>query len=83
VVDWNSATGKLRVIRTVNENFGLVGANGLFAVGGTVTPGVGVISGITNAEVASGSGQILYVENRRPIARAMNQTESLTIVCEF
>lgn len=83
VVDWNSNTGKLRIIRTSNENYNIVGANALFAAGGTVTPGSGVISGVTTPEVQAGSGQILYVENRRPITRALNQTESLTIVVEM
>ena len=40
-------------------------------------------SGYANPELEPNSGQILYVENRRPISRASDQTEDIKIVVEF
>jgi hypothetical protein len=40
-------------------------------------------SGYANPELAADSGHILYVENRRPISRASDQTEDIKIVVEF
>ena len=40
-------------------------------------------SGYANPELESDSGHILYVENRRPISRASDQTEDIKIVVEF
>ena len=47
------------------------------------------VSGITFAygyaspELEHDSGNIIYVENRRPISRASDQTEDIKIVIEF
>jgi len=48
--------------------------------GGTVLT---FTSGYTNPELEPNSGHILYVENRRPISRASDQTEDIKIVVEF
>ena len=48
--------------------------------GGTV---VTFGSGYLNPELAADSGDIIYVENRRPISRASDQTEDIKIVVEF
>jgi hypothetical protein len=40
-------------------------------------------SGYANPELEPDSGDILYVENRRPISRASDQTEDIKIVVEF
>jgi hypothetical protein len=40
-------------------------------------------SGYANPELEPNSGEILYVENRRPISRASDQTEDIKIVVEF
>jgi len=40
-------------------------------------------SGYANPELEADSGHILYVENRRPISRASDQTEDIKIVVEF
>ena len=40
-------------------------------------------SGYANPELEPNSGHILYVENRRPISRASDQTEDIKIVVEF
>ena len=48
-------------------------------VGSTLT----FTSGYANPELEADSGHILYVENRRPISRASDQTEDIKIVVEF
>jgi hypothetical protein len=40
-------------------------------------------AGYANPELEPDSGDILYVENRRPISRASDQTEDIKIVVEF
>ena len=40
-------------------------------------------SGYANPELEPNSGKILYIENRRPISRASDQTEDIKIVVEF
>lgn len=40
-------------------------------------------NGYANPELEPNSGHILYVENRRPISRASDQTEDIKIVVEF
>jgi hypothetical protein len=40
-------------------------------------------SGYANPELQPNSGHVLYVENRRPISRASDQTEDIKIVVEF
>ena len=40
-------------------------------------------NGYANPELQPDSGHILYVENRRPISRASDQTEDIKIVVEF
>mgnify|MGYP000344165939 CR=1 FL=1 len=47
--------------------------------GGTVT----FANGYANPEMEPDSGKIIYVENRRPISRASDQTEDVKIVIEF
>lgn len=83
VVDWNSTTGKLRIIRTYNENYGVAGASAAFAIGSTVQPATGIISGITTPQVQPGSGNIIYAEYRTPITRSTGQSENITLVLEF
>jgi len=48
--------------------------------GGTVLT---FTAGYANPELEPDSGHILYVENRRPISRASDQTEDIKIVVEF
>lgn len=83
VVDWNSTTGKLRIIRTSNENYGIAGASAAFTVGSTVLNGTGVITSIIAPTVQPGSGDIVYTEYRTPITRSTGQSENITIVLEF
>ena len=40
-------------------------------------------SGYSNPELQPDSGDVLYIENRRPISRASDQTEDIKIIVEF
>ena len=40
-------------------------------------------SGYANPELHPDSGEIIYIENRRPISRASDQTEDIKIIVEF
>ena len=67
-----SSTGAAAVSSTSSETVTLAG-------GSTLT----FTSGYANPELEADSGHILYVENRRPISRASDQTEDIKIVVEF
>lgn len=81
VVDYNSTTRVLRYYKSTAENFDL------FETGETITGGtsgaVGTSSSLGNPEVEPDSGDIIYVEQRRPITRASDQVESISLVVEF
>ncbi len=49
------------------------------AGGGSIT----FTNGYANAELDPDSGDIIYVENRKPISRASDQTEDIKLVVEF
>ena len=40
-------------------------------------------SGETTFDVESGSGKVLYTENRQPVSRAIDQIEDIKVVFEF
>ena len=44
---------------------------------------VSLTSGYANPELAADSGDIIYLENRKPIQRASDQTEDIKIIIEF
>jgi len=50
--------------------------------GGTITFSAGG-GGFALPELEQDSGKLIYVENRRPISRASDQTEDVKIVVEF
>lgn len=87
VVDFDTVTGNLRVIRTSAENLNSVGANNSFVVGETLTSSHGsgraAIATISNPEVQRYSGEVLYSEYRAPITRGDLQTEDIKIVVKF
>ena len=41
------------------------------------------VSGYSNAEMQPDSGDVIYIENRKPISRASDQTEDVKLVVEF
>ena len=44
---------------------------------------VTLTSGYANQELAADSGNIIYLENRKPIQRASDQTEDIKVIIEF
>mgnify|MGYP003647636644 CR=1 FL=1 len=40
-------------------------------------------SGYANPELQPDSGEIIYIENRKPIQRASDQTEDIKLIIEF
>jgi hypothetical protein len=58
-------------------------ANGTVLVRGADSRAQGTISSATDQEVKKFDGQILYLENRRPILRAPDQIEDIKAIVEF
>lgn len=81
VIDYDSTTRVLKYYKSSSENFIA------FTTGETVTGGtsgaVGTSSAIGNPEVQPYSGDVIYVEQRRPITRAADQVESISLIIEF
>lgn len=82
IVSFDSVTRTIRYIKTrLTEN------TIVFQTAETITGGTSSASGtsasLANPEVQADSGDVIYVENRRPINRASDQVEDIKIVCEF
>ena len=76
----------LRYIQTRNDASSTTTGR-LFQVGETITGSIsgatGTISAISDPDVVPDSGDIIYVENRRPINRAGDQIEDIKIIVEM
>ncbi len=90
VVDFNATTKVLRYIQPQFANQGIDANQNLTAFTGTatVTGGTSSATGTpsshdTTPELTADSGEILYVENRKPITRASDQTENVKLIVEF
>ena len=53
------------------------------SISGGTSSASGTIATLTNPEVQADSGDIIYVENRRPINRASDQIEDIKIIVEM
>ena len=90
VVDFNSTTKVLRYIQPQFTDQG-VDTNGnltAFASTHTVTGATSSATGTpsshdTTPELTHDTGDILYIENRKPITRASDQTENIKLIVEF
>ena len=90
VVDFNSTTKVLRYIQPQFANQGVDSNGNLTAFSGTNTV-TGATSGATGTpsshdttpELTADTGEILYIENRKPITRASDQTENVKLIVEF
>jgi len=49
----------------------------------TYTGGSAVLSNVANGSMQIGSGEVIYIENRAPVARASDQTEDIKLIIEF
>jgi hypothetical protein len=90
VVDYTSATRVLRYIQPQFANQGIDASQNLTAFSGTYTV-TGATSSATGTptahdttpELTADTGDILYIENRKPISRASDQTENVKLIVEF
>ena len=90
VVDFNSTTKVLRYIQPQFTNHGVDADGNLTAFSGTNTV-TGATSSATGTpsshditpELTADTGDILYIENRKPISRASDQTENVKLIVEF
>ena len=92
VVDWEPTTRVLKYIQTqwtgVSVTAGVTQGNLVAFAASEVITGAdsgatGTVSAVTAQEVAYYSGTQLYVENRKPITRAADQTENIKLIIEF
>ncbi len=86
VVDWNPLENRIKYIQT--QWTGIDSGNDLkeFFPGDIITSNsgaTGIASVVDPSEIDYYSGDILYVENRKPITRAPDQTESIKLIIEF
>ena len=88
VVDVNTSASTMRVIDVTNGSSDVAGYDGkpgswrtgVAATSGTLSFTVGAVA---NGAMSIGSGEILYIENRAPVARAADQTEDIKLIIEF
>lgn len=45
--------------------------------------GSSFVSGISSSEYVSGTGEVIYIDNRQPILRSLSQKEDIKIILEF
>ncbi len=90
VVDFNATTKVLRYIQPQFTDQGIDSNQNLTAFSTTATV-TGATSGATGTpsshdttpEFTHDTGDILYIENRKPISRASDQTENVKLIIEF
>lgn len=79
VVTYNVDARSINVIQIENDI-------GNFQVGETVTgqtsAAIGVVASIENPEIATNTGELIYLEHRRPISRQVDQIEDIKIIIE-
>ena len=88
VVDVNAAASTMRVIDVTS---GSSSTNGYDSKPGSLQLSQTCISGtlsftptaIANGAMSIGSGEMIYIENRAPVARAADQTEDIKLIIEF
>jgi hypothetical protein len=78
VVEWEPSTSNLFTKTPLNLEF----ANGALLTGNT-SGATGTISVVSTPGLEPYSGDILYVENRVPIARADDQIEDIKLIIQF
>lgn len=82
VVDWTPATGGTQGDLTVN------GVWGSYATGHAITYFTGVTGAIINTilevpDIRYHSGEILHIQNIRPVERSIEQREEIKLIVEF
>ena len=67
---------------TSNSASGFTGVTNTIATF-TYTGGSAVLTNVANGAMQIGSGEVIYIENRAPVARASDQTEDIKLIIEF
>ena len=88
VVDVNTSASTMRVIDVTNGSSatnGYDGKPGSFQTSAAATSGTlsFTVGAVANGAMSIGSGEMLYIENRAPVARAADQTEDIKLIIEF
>ena len=88
VVDVNTSASTMRVIDVTNgssDTAGYDGKPGSFQTSAAATSGTlsFTVGAVANGAMSIGSGEIIYIENRAPVARASDQTEDIKLIIEF
>lgn len=88
VVDVNATASTMRVVDVTNgssETTGYDGIKGSIQTGEQFSSGAITfnVDAVANGDMSIGSGEILYIENRAPVARAADQTEDVKLIIEF
>jgi len=78
VVEWDATNNYLYTLLPLNTVF----ANAAVLTGGS-SSATGTVIATSNAGLQPYSGEILYVENRVPIARADDQIEDVKLIIQF
>jgi hypothetical protein len=78
VVEWDNVNNYLFVTLPLNQTF----ANAVTLTGSSSST-TGTIIAVANAGLEPYSGELLYVENRVPIARATDQIEDVKLIVQF
>jgi hypothetical protein len=86
----NATTG---LYKAFDNSGAVVGAGGASGTPGSGTDSVDIdtdttnditfTDGVANPEIQSDHGDVIYVENRKPITRTSDQTEDIKIIVEF
>jgi len=81
VIDWDSSNRILRYYQDINTGFTAFTASE--TVSGGTSSAAGTVDTVNNPEIEPDSGDIMYLEHRRPINRASDQIEDIKLVIEF
>ena len=76
-------SGYMTFFKTLGTSPTTLATNGTVLVRGTESGAQGTISAARDEEVKKFDGEILYLENRRPILRAPDQIEDIKAIVEF
>jgi len=89
VVEFDATNNILYYQQEKYANYGLAANGNVIAfsgsnvITGSNSTAVGTGSTYATPELQPDSGKVIYIENRRPISRASDQTEDIKIVVEF
>jgi len=79
----NGANFNIKIKQNRNLSNGWVSFNVGENITGTSSAAVANIVSISNSEVLPNTGKVMYMENRKKISRAADQSENIHIVIEF